>query len=70
MKEVITILEGLIVDASYVRQAYPTMREEARKLAELLYYEIRNLMLLEISMEATSAAITMNTNQLREKGII
>ena len=70
MKEVITILEGLIVDASHVRQAYPAMRDEARKLAELLYYEIRNLILLEISTEATSAAITMNTNQLRDKGII
>lgn len=70
MKEVITILEGLIVDASHVRQAYPAMRDEARTLAELLYYEIRNLILLEISIEATSVAITMNTGKLREKGII
>ena len=70
MTQTIDVLEKLIIDASYTREAYPRMREEARKLAELLYYEIRNLILLEISMEATSAAITMNTNQLRDKGII
>ena len=70
MNRSIDVLEKLIIDASYTREAYPRMREEARKLAELLYAEIRNQMLLELSIEATSHAITLNTNQLREKGII
>ena len=70
MNKIIDILEGLIQDASHEREPYPTMRQDARKLAEVLYYEMRNVILLELSMEATNMAITMNTSQLRDRGII